>query len=166
MRALGLPLLVLALATAGTAAAAPRASMPDIEDEVMCVECGTALNLSHAPVAERERAFIRREIARGRTKQQIKNELVDRFGPGVLAMPEDKGFGRAAYLVPILAALLASIAVFVAVRHWRRRAPARPATVAGGLDPSDRSRLDRELAAYDRGLAGPQDSGERGRGSL
>jgi cytochrome c-type biogenesis protein CcmH len=165
MRALGLAVLALALATAGTASAAPRASLPDIEDEVMCVECGTALNLSHAPVAERERAFIRREIARGRTKQQIKNELVDRFGPGVLAMPEDKGFGRAAYLVPILAALAASIAVFVAVRQWRRR-PGRPAAVPGGLDPADQSRLERELAAYDHGLARPRDSGERGHGSV
>jgi cytochrome c-type biogenesis protein CcmH len=165
MRALGVPLLVLALASAGTASAAPRASLPDIEDEVMCVECGTALNLSHAPVAERERAFIRREIARGRTKQQIKDELVDRFGSEVLAMPEDKGFGRAAYLVPVLAALLASIAVFVAVRQWRRR-PARPAAAPAGLDPGDQTRLDRELAAYDRGLVRPPDSGERGHGSL
>jgi cytochrome c-type biogenesis protein CcmH len=165
MRALGVAVLVLALASAGTASAAPRASLPDIEDEVMCVECGTALNLSHAPVAERERAFIRREIARGRTKQQIKDELVDRFGPGVLATPEDKGFGRAAYLVPVLAALAASIGVFVAVRQWRRR-PGRPAAVPGGLDPGDQSRLDRELAAYDRGVARRQDSGERGHGSL
>jgi cytochrome c-type biogenesis protein CcmH len=154
MRALGLAVLVLTLATVGTASAAQRASLPDIEDEVMCLECGTALNLSHAPVAERERAFIRREIARGRTKQQIKDELVDRFGPSVLAMPEDKGFGRAAYLVPILAALAASVAVFLAARHWRRR-PARPAPQPGGLDPADQSRLERELAAYDRGLARP-----------
>jgi cytochrome c-type biogenesis protein CcmH len=155
MRALGVAALLLALTTAGTAAAAPRASLPDIEDEVMCVECGTALNLSHAPVAERERAFIRREIARGRTKQQIKDELVDRFGPSVLALPQDKGFGRAAYLVPVLAALAAAIAVFFAIRQWRRR-PGRPAVVPGGLDPADQSRLDRELAAYDRGVASPE----------
>ena len=31
------------------AAAAPRASLPDIEDEVMCLECGTALNVSTSP---------------------------------------------------------------------------------------------------------------------
>ena len=43
-------------------AAEPRASLPDIEDEVMCVECGTPLNLSNAPVADREREFIEREI--------------------------------------------------------------------------------------------------------
>jgi cytochrome c-type biogenesis protein CcmH len=156
MRALGVAVLVVALASGGTAAAGQRASLPDIEDEVMCVQCGTTLNLSNAAVADRERAFIRREIARGRTKKQIKDELVDRFGPGVLALPEDKGFDRAAYLVPVIAALAALIGVFVAARRWR--GPARPAEVPGGLEAADQSRLDRELAAYDRGRSRPKPS--------
>ena len=86
----------------------------------MCLECGTALNLSNAPVAERERAFIRREIRRGRTKEQIKEGLVDRFGPAVLALPDDEGFSLAAYLVPLLVALAGAAAVLVAARRWRR----------------------------------------------
>ena len=59
MRLLVVLLLVLGL----TAAAEPKASLPDIEDEVMCVECRTALNVSSAPVADQERAFIRARIA-------------------------------------------------------------------------------------------------------
>ena len=35
----------------GLVGAAPKATLPDIEDEVMCVECRTALNVSTAPVA-------------------------------------------------------------------------------------------------------------------
>ena len=155
-RTLALLIAVLALAPAGLAPAAqPRASLPDIEDEVMCLECGTALNLSNAPVAERERAFIRREIRRGRTKEQIKDGLVDRFGPAVLALPDDDGFGLAAYLVPILVALSAAVALLVAVRRWRRP-PRAPAAVPGGLDPVDEHRLDRELTAYDRGPPRPE----------
>jgi cytochrome c-type biogenesis protein CcmH len=150
MRALALATLVAALAVPCSAAATQRASLPDIEDEVMCVQCGTALNLSNAAVADRERAFIRREIERGRTKQQIKDELVDRFGPAVLAMPERNGFGLAAYLVPVVAALLALLAVLAAARRWRR--PSRPPAAGSRLDPADRTRLDQELAAYDRGL--------------
>jgi cytochrome c-type biogenesis protein CcmH len=148
--ALALAAAALALATGGSAASAePRASLPDIEDEVMCLECGTALNLSNAPVAERERAFIRREIKRGRTKEQIKDALVDRFGPAVLALPDDEGFGLAAYLVPIVVALLAAAGVVIAARRWRR--PGRAAATPS-LDPSDEHRLERELRAYDRGL--------------
>jgi cytochrome c-type biogenesis protein CcmH len=147
-RALALVAAVLALATSGAMAAAPRASLPDIEDEVMCLECGTALNLSTAPVAERERAFIRREIRRGRTKEQIKDALVDRFGPAVLALPEDEGFSLAAYLVPLLVALLAGGAVLVAARRWRR--PSAPVAGAAELAPADEERLKRELGAWER----------------
>jgi cytochrome c-type biogenesis protein CcmH len=153
MRALALALFfAVALAATGagagiSAAAEPRASLPDIEDEVMCLQCGTPLNLSNAPVADREREFIRRQIARGRTKQQIKDALVARFGPSVLAEPEDEGFGLAAYLVPALAVLLALVAVVAAARRWR--APAKPAAAPPELEPAEARRLERELAAYD-----------------
>jgi cytochrome c-type biogenesis protein CcmH len=148
MRAL-LSAVALVLVLEGAAVAAePRASLPDVEDEVMCLQCGTPLNLSNAPVADREREFIRREIARGRTKQQIKDALVDRFGPSVLALPEDEGFGLAAYLVPVLAVLLALVGVVVAARRWR--GTARPAETPRKLDPAEARRLESELAAYDR----------------
>jgi cytochrome c-type biogenesis protein CcmH len=153
-RGLALSAAVLALVPVGGAVAAePRASLPDIEDEVMCLECGTALNLSNAPVAERERAFIRREIRRGRTKEQIKDALVDRFGPAVLALPDDEGFNLAAYLVPLLVTLVAAAAVLVAARRWRRPRPATPAPTR--LDAAAERRLERELRAYDRGLSRP-----------
>jgi cytochrome c-type biogenesis protein CcmH len=148
-RALLVAGLLLALGAA-PAAAQPRASLPDVEDEVMCVQCKTPLNLSTAAVAERERAFIRREIARGKTKQQIKAGLVDRFGPAVLALPDEEGFGLAAYLVPVLVGLLALLAVVLSVRRWRRR-PALPDPPADTLGAADSQRLERELSAHDRG---------------
>ena len=142
--------LALTLALAGSAVAAePRTSLADVEDEVMCVQCGTPLSLSTAAVAEREREFIRREIAKGKTKQEIKDGLVDRFGPAVLALPEEEGFGLAAYLVPILAGLLALIAVVLTARRWRR--PVARSDTPGEIAPADANRLERELAAYDRG---------------
>jgi cytochrome c-type biogenesis protein CcmH len=129
-----------------TAAAAPKASLPDIEDEVMCVECGTALNVSQSPVANDERGFIRDLIAQGKTKAQIKDALVAEFGPNVLATPDDGGFGLAAYLVPPLLALLALIGVAVAARRWRREPePAAPAA----LEAEQAERLDRDMAGYD-----------------
>jgi cytochrome c-type biogenesis protein CcmH/NrfF len=138
----------IVLALAGPAwAVEPRTTLPDVEDEVMCVECKTPLNLSTAAVADRERAFIRREIARGKTKEQIKDELVDRFGPAVLATPEDKGFGLTAYWVPVLVILFALAGVLVTARRWRR--PARAARAAPEPDPAELDRLDRELARFD-----------------
>ena len=133
-----LVLLALAALSQAASAAAQQASLPDIEDEVMCVQCKTPLNLSTAAVAEREREFIRSEIARGKSKDEIKAGLVERFGPAVLAMPEDEGFGLTAYLVPVLAGLLALAAVLFWMRRWRRpplrasgRRPWAPRTPGG-----------------------------------
>ena len=63
MRSALVLLLALVLAPAASAAE-PKTTLPDVEDEVMCVECGTALNVSTSPVADREREFIRRRISR------------------------------------------------------------------------------------------------------
>ena len=78
--------LLLAFA-APALAAEPRTTLPDVEDEVMCAQCGTALNISNSPVADQERAFIRRRIAEGKTKAEIKAAMVEEYGPGVLATP-------------------------------------------------------------------------------
>lgn len=132
-------------------AEAPRASLPDIEDEVMCPTCGVALNQAFSPQAERERAFIRAEIAKGRTKEQIKQELVSEFGPRVLATPQtgDSSFNWAAYLVPIAAVAAAAVALVLGLRRWRRRPPAAGDPQAAELSPAEAARLEQDLSRYD-----------------
>jgi cytochrome c-type biogenesis protein CcmH len=138
--------LVLILALAG--AAEPKATLPDIEDEVMCVECKTALNVSTSPVANQERAFIREKIAQGLDKQQIKAALVEAYGPDVLGEPEAKGFDLTAWLVPGALGALAAAGVVLVARRWRRDTAPEPAPQ--DLDPADAQRLDAELTAFDR----------------
>jgi cytochrome c-type biogenesis protein CcmH len=147
---LALAAVVAAAVATPALAAEPRASLTDIEDEVMCPICGTPLNLAAAPQAERERAFIRRLIARGRSKDEIKDALVGEYGPEVLATPESEGFDLAAWAVPGAGILLAAIALAIGVRRWRRR-PVTPETLAdeNGIDPEDSERLRSDLARYD-----------------
>ena len=131
----------------------PKTTLPDVEDEVMCPICGTALNLSFSPQADRERAFIRREIAAGKTKEEIKQDLVAQYGTEVLAEPPKSGFDLTAWLVPGLAILIAAVAIAFGLRRWRRAGRAREAEAADApaekLDPSERERLDSDLARYD-----------------
>jgi cytochrome c-type biogenesis protein CcmH len=129
----------------------PKTTLPDVEDEVMCPICGTALNLSFAPQADRERAFIRREIAAGKTKDEIKDDLVAQYGTEVLAEPPKSGFDLTAWIVPGLAILVAAAAIALGLRRWRRAGRAREAAAAPdqALDPSERERLDSDLARYD-----------------
>jgi cytochrome c-type biogenesis protein CcmH len=134
-------LLLLAL-PATALAATPKTTLPDVEDEVMCITCGTALNVSQAPSADRERAFIRRRIAEGLTKDQIKQRLVAEYGPKVLAEPHQE----TSWLVPVILGALALMSVGLTVRRWRRSAQFEPVT---DLDPADNSRLERDMAGYD-----------------
>ena len=109
----------LLLAAPVTAQAGPpqRASLHDLENEVMCLVCGTTLNVSDSPQADRERAFIRALIARKETKKQIKKALMAQYGQQVLATPSNNGFDLAAWIVPKLTMVLATIGITFAIIH-------------------------------------------------
>ncbi len=143
-----LAVLATALFVLVAAAATPVTSMPDVEDEVMCTTCGVPLNIAESPQADRQRAFIRTQVDKGLTKDEVKAVLVAEYGPDVLAMPQDEGIGRAAYLVPIVIVLGGVALLAVLLPRWRRREPAAaPASGAGAVAVSDAelARLDREL---------------------
>jgi cytochrome c-type biogenesis protein CcmH len=142
-------LLAILAAGAGQAGAAPGASLPAIERQVMCVSCKIPLNVAESPQADRERAFIQGLIDQGKGEAQIKRALVGQYGPAVLALPSGHGFGLAAYLVPV-AALLALLIGLALLPRWRRRAPAAPAQEpAAPLSGADAARLDADLAHFD-----------------
>ena len=148
-----LVLVVLAglLALAPAAAGQQRASLTEIEKQVMCPVCGTLLQLAESPQAQREKAFIRRLIAEGRSEDQIKDALVAEYGDEVLALPRGSGFSLSAYLVPIVAFLVAAIALAIGVMRWRRagRGPGGDAPPPEGPSADDSKRLDADLARYD-----------------
>jgi len=125
-----------------------RASLPDIEDEVMCPTCGVPLNLSFSPQADRERRFIRQQIALGRSKEQIKQALVNEFGREVLATPSHNGFDLTAWVVPAAAIGLGAIAIAFGLVRWRRKTPSAPES-GTDLPPADAARLERDLSRYE-----------------
>jgi cytochrome c-type biogenesis protein CcmH len=150
-------MLVVALALLAVAspvlAATPQTRINDVEDEVMCPICGTLLQLAESPQAQRERALVKRLIASGKTKAEIKDALVAQYGRNVLALPEGSGFSLSAYLVPAIAFVVAAIALALGVRRWRRAAQKPPgagdATKAQKPEGEDAERLDADLARYD-----------------
>jgi cytochrome c-type biogenesis protein CcmH len=149
--------LLAAVATLGlpgaSFAAEPQASLPDIEDEVMCIVCGVPLELAtESPQANQERNLIRQLIAQGLTKDEIKDRLVAQYGTEVLSTPANRGFDLAAWVVPGVAIVIAGGAIFVGLRRWRKTGRASQADEPAGppaLDDEDSKRLDADLARYD-----------------
>jgi cytochrome c-type biogenesis protein CcmH len=129
----------------------PRASLPVIERQVMCVTCKIPLNVAQSPQADRERAFIQSLIDEGRDEAQIKRALVDQYGPAALALPSAHGFDLAAYLVPLAACLALLAALAVLLPRWRRRAREQAAVepTAQTLSATDAARLDADLTRFD-----------------
>jgi cytochrome c-type biogenesis protein CcmH len=152
-RARALVVLALLLApTAASAASCPKTTLADVEDEVMCPVCGVPLGLAtESPQAQRERDFIQREAAACKSKQQIKDDLVAQYGDRVLALPPQKGFDLAAYLVPA-AIVLAGIAAVTTIALRRRRRPEPPdgpAADTSALAGDDAARLQADLERYE-----------------
>jgi cytochrome c-type biogenesis protein CcmH len=144
-------LVAIALALfAPLAGAEGGASLTEIEKQVMCPVCGTLLQLAESPQAQRERAFINRLIDEGRSEEEIKDALVVEYGDEVLALPPDSGFSLSAYLVPIVAFLIAAAALAVGVLRWRRSgSDGAPPRQGPGPSGEDADRLDADLARYD-----------------
>jgi cytochrome c-type biogenesis protein CcmH/NrfF len=156
------PASALLIAVAAVALASPpaalartqRTSFVAIEQQVMCVTCGIPLVEADSVAAQQEKAFIQGLVSAGDTAAQIKSQLVAQYGASVLALPPDRGFNVAFYLVPVAAVLLGLAAVALLLPRWRRnrRSAAAATGVPGGesISAEDRLRLEADLARFDR----------------
>jgi cytochrome c-type biogenesis protein CcmH/NrfF len=126
-----------------------RPSLPQIERQFMCPVCGVPLTVAESPQADRERVYIRNLYAQGDSAAQIRQALVNEFGPSVLVLPPHHGFDLSAYLVPlgVLVALLSAVAIMLV--RWRRRAVTTAmAPAAAPLTTAESHRLDDDLAQW------------------
>ena len=149
--------LVVALAVVAIAAApmaaraapAPQTTVQAIEAEVMCPICGTLLELSDSPQARREKVFVAKLVAEGKSKAEIKDALVTQYGSAVLALPEASGFDLSAYLVPAIAFVLALVLLAIGIARWRRDGDRGPPADAAPPQGEQAERLEADLERYD-----------------
>jgi cytochrome c-type biogenesis protein CcmH len=151
--------LALALAFTLTIAAGPavaatppaRASLTQIENDVMCVACHESLAVAQSPEAYSERAYIRTLIGQGETRQQIENNLVTQYGTSVLALPPAHGFNLIVYVLPPVLLALGIATLVITIPKWRRRArraAQEPLAAAPPLSPVQAHRLNEDLGRH------------------
>jgi cytochrome c-type biogenesis protein CcmH len=159
-----LGLALLALSPPLAAAATARASLTDIENDVMCVSCRESLAVAQSPQSYAERNYIRTLIGQGETKSQIEQALVGQYGPAVLGKPPASGFNLTIYVLPPAILVLGIAVLAVALPRWRRRTRATeppagpaatgpaatgPAATGPAVSSVEAARLDQELARFD-----------------
>ena len=111
----------VALAVAAPALASEQhPTLPELEGELMCLVCHEPLDQSNSPFSDRERALIRRYIAAGDTKSEIKDKLVAQFGKQILAAPPDSGFDILAWWLPIAGLVGGALVLGFLAWFWSR----------------------------------------------
>lgn len=147
MRLTALAVLAVVLLGAAPALGGGRPNPADLEAEIVCPTCKTTLDQSNSPIASRMKAYIRERIAAGDTAAQIKAQLVDQFGPAVLAEPPKRGFDLLAWLLPIGGLAVGAVAVAALAWTWSRRG--HDESEPQPLDPDLERLVDTELARFE-----------------
>lgn len=137
-------LLFAAAASAGPVTEDPlERKTLDIARELRCAVCqNQPVSESNAELARDMRQIIREQLEAGRSREEIVQYFVDRYGDYVLLNPPARGPGLVLWLVPLAVFAVLAAAAFVYLRHRRREAlPPAPA-----LSAEDRARIARARA--------------------
>lgn len=137
-----LTLLTLAMGSATAqppdVAPANEARYQKLIAQLRCVICqNRSIAESDAPLASDMRAIVARQMRDGRSDEEIKNYLVQRYGEFVLYNPRFSAATWALWLGPALLLLLAGLVVLLLWRRTSRRqepAPPNAAEIAKILD--------------------------------
>ncbi len=127
-----LTVLTLAAALATACLTVSEAGVPDIEQRatalnksIMCPVCpGESIDQSQNSLSIQMRSIVRDKLGEGWTDRQIKDFLVERYGPSVLMEPPTSGFNLAAWVVPPVAFALAVVALLLTLKWMRMSAEA------------------------------------------
>lgn len=135
--ALALILTAAALSPVSHAQQTDRAKALSRRVRCMCGGCNdTAGTCNHSggafagpcDTAKAELKEIDDRIARGDSDDLILQSFVQEYGPTVLVEPPKQGFNWLAWIMPVVAPIVAFFLVWQVVRRWHRRATLAPAS--------------------------------------
>ena len=128
--------------------AAPMTSEPDLEarllslsEELRCLVCqNESLASSRAELADDLRREVRSLLSEGKSDQQVKNFLVERYGDFVLYRPEIKPMTWLLWFGPVVLLFGAVAGLWWYLRQRRQLADTAPA-----MSDAERARVDQWL---------------------
>jgi cytochrome c-type biogenesis protein CcmH/NrfF len=144
-RCMSLAALILSAAIVTPAQQTDRAK--NLGKQLMCVcSCNQVLTACNHVGCSYSHSMLKElddRVARGESDDLTLQGFVQEYGATVLSEPPSGGFNRLAWIVPIVAPLLALYLLWEVVRRWRRRAALAPAA-GTGVSPELLSQARRE----------------------
>ena len=180
-------LIVALLFAVGSVAVFAQSSGEDLEREaqaidkmIMCPVCpAETIDQAQVEISFQMRAVIREMLAEGRSREEILEYFVDRYGADILAAPPKSGANLLAWILPVAGVVAGLAVLFLIIRSmagqnifpslWRTGAGRHRAT-GSAVESPGKAAVNVELSPYleivDRSLAvrrgGRSASGERG----
>lgn len=145
--------LLFTFALAAIGAGDTTAKFSNLGHKMVCTcGCGQILlecNHVGCPNSDGMIKELRTQVSSGGTDTSIFNYFVAKYGPTVLAAPIRGGFDNAAWIVPIVVFLLATVGTALLIRKWKGQhmltAAGAPGTILDDNSSNDmRDRIRRE----------------------
>ncbi|MFN0027673.1 MAG: cytochrome c-type biogenesis protein CcmH [Acidimicrobiales bacterium] len=115
--------LVGVLTWAGRSSGTPPTNADRVQTlagQFACPECsGQSVASSNAIAARNIEAALAEMVTEGRSDQEIRDRIVDRFGERVSLVPQRDGFVGLVWVVPVVVAVIALGALVAALWRWR-----------------------------------------------
>lgn len=116
----GVLVVALAVAARPEVDRSQEARVERIAREVRCPTCrGLSVAESDAEAATAVKVFIRDRLQQGASDAQVKAELQQRFGTGILLRPPASGLSGLVWALPVAALVAAAAGLGYAFWRWR-----------------------------------------------
>jgi cytochrome c-type biogenesis protein CcmH len=117
----------------------------EIESTLKCPVCRSqSVRTSRSFMATDMSLRVRQMVAEGKSKEEIQDYFVARYGDYILLSPRKEGFGWTVWLLPFALVLGGALTIVTIARRWKGRPP--PATPPPSSSTSTwMQKLEREL---------------------
>jgi cytochrome c-type biogenesis protein CcmH len=147
-----LMVLLFTISASGAAAQVSREAMLDIAKELHPPGCTDSMTGDYCMLSTAYdfRAEIYGMLTQGKNKEQIINELVQKYGERILASPQAEGFHLVAWILPGAAILAGGLTIALFISAWVRGAAAKrgAAAVQPAITVEQKSKVEQELKQW------------------
>lgn len=123
-----------------------------IDKMLMCPVCpAETIDQAQVEISFQMRSVVRELLAEGRTREEVLDYFVDRYGADILAAPPKSGTNLVAWILPIVGVAAGLLGVFLVIRAMtraQRSVPLPSRAPAAANAPGPQAPGDPDLAPY------------------
>jgi cytochrome c-type biogenesis protein CcmH len=120
----------------------------EISSQLMCPVCmGQSVSESNAQLAKDMRTTIRKQLEQGKTKNEILQYFVNRYGETILSSPPARGFNILIWVLPTLGIILFGLILGNFV--YRSKVQNKNKLIKDGINDSEFTDIEYDLKKYD-----------------